>query len=126
MKDTLHLPLKAKWYDMIESGVKTEEYRVVKPYWIKRFCHFFQTNFYKTECKGVNCLGCMREMDYYDKRIGGGFSVYQYKRVCFSYGYTKCRMTFEIECISRGKGREEWGAPKYEDVFIIKLGKRIK
>ena len=23
----LDLPLKAKWYDMIESGVKTEEYR---------------------------------------------------------------------------------------------------
>lgn len=23
----LHLPLKAKWYEMIESGVKTEEYR---------------------------------------------------------------------------------------------------
>ena len=34
----LNLPLKAKWYDMIESGIKTEEYREFKPYWIKRFC----------------------------------------------------------------------------------------
>jgi hypothetical protein len=33
---TLHLPLKAKWYEMIESGVKTEEYREIKPYWIIR------------------------------------------------------------------------------------------
>ena len=33
---TLHLPLKAKWYEMIESGVKTEEYREIKPYWMKR------------------------------------------------------------------------------------------
>lgn len=32
----LDLPLKAKWYDMIESGVKPEEYREIKPYWEKR------------------------------------------------------------------------------------------
>ena len=33
---TLHLPLKKEWYNMIESGIKTEEYREVKPYWEKR------------------------------------------------------------------------------------------
>ena len=32
----LTLPLKAKWYDLIESGIKTEEYREDKPYWRKR------------------------------------------------------------------------------------------
>ena len=42
MNETLHLPLKAKWYDMIESGEKTEEYRVTKPYWIKRFCDLYK------------------------------------------------------------------------------------
>lgn len=31
---TLCLPLKKEWYKMIESGVKTEEYREIKPYWI--------------------------------------------------------------------------------------------
>jgi len=30
---TLHLTLKRRWYDMIESGVKREEYREIKPYW---------------------------------------------------------------------------------------------
>ena len=25
----LHLPLKAQWYNMIESGEKTEEYRMI-------------------------------------------------------------------------------------------------
>ncbi|WP_321532293.1 hypothetical protein [uncultured Desulfuromonas sp.] len=29
----LHLTLKKKWFDMIASGVKKEEYRDVKPYW---------------------------------------------------------------------------------------------
>lgn len=35
-KKILHLPLKAKWYNMIESGEKTEEYREIKDYWLKR------------------------------------------------------------------------------------------
>lgn len=34
-------------------------------------------------------------------------------------------MTFEIEEIKIGKGREEWGAESDKDYFIIKLGKRI-
>lgn len=33
-------------------------------------------------------------------------------------------MKFEIESITIGKGNPEWGAPT-EDVFIIKLGKRL-
>jgi len=32
----LHLVLKKKWFDLIESGEKTIEYREVKPYWTKR------------------------------------------------------------------------------------------
>ncbi len=32
----LHLTLKKKWFDMIASGVKKEEYREMKPYWHKR------------------------------------------------------------------------------------------
>lgn len=30
---TLHLTLKKKWFDMILSGEKTEEYRDIKPYY---------------------------------------------------------------------------------------------
>lgn len=33
----LHLTLRKKWFDMIASGEKTEEYREIKPYWEKRF-----------------------------------------------------------------------------------------
>ena len=94
---TLHLPLKAKWYEMIESGVKTEEYREIKPYWEKRLA----------PCDNSNSIK------------GKG-----YTHVKFSYGYTKRTMTFEIESITIGKGKPEWGAPT-EDVFIIKLGKRL-
>jgi len=30
---TLHLNLKRKWFDMILSGDKDEEYREIKPHW---------------------------------------------------------------------------------------------
>lgn len=33
---TLHLTLKKRWFDLIKSGHKTEEYREIKPYWSKR------------------------------------------------------------------------------------------
>lgn len=32
----LHLTLKKKWFDMILSGIKKEEYREIKPYWNTR------------------------------------------------------------------------------------------
>lgn len=32
----LHFSLKAKWYRMIESGEKPEEYREIKHYWAFR------------------------------------------------------------------------------------------
>ncbi|EMA3788857.1 hypothetical protein U2U65_003476 [Vibrio cholerae] len=33
---TLHLTLKKKWFELIKSGHKTEEYRKIKPYWDRR------------------------------------------------------------------------------------------
>lgn len=33
----LVLPIKKKWFDMIASGEKKEEYREIKPYWTSRF-----------------------------------------------------------------------------------------
>jgi len=36
----LHLNLKKKWFDMILSGEKTEEYREIKQYWTTRLKDF--------------------------------------------------------------------------------------
>lgn len=33
----LTLPIKKKWFDMIKSGEKKEEYREIKPYYESRF-----------------------------------------------------------------------------------------
>ena len=90
---------------MIERGVKTEEYREIKPYWSKRLIN--------TECP----LFSVR-FGYKQANENG------YTHVKFSYGYTKRTMTFKINEITIGKGNKDWGAPD-EDVFIIKLGERI-
>lgn len=34
------LPIKKKYFDMIKSGIKTEEYRELKPYYKSRFKEF--------------------------------------------------------------------------------------
>ena len=38
--ETLHLNLKKKWFDMIKSGEKKEEYREITEYWAVRFIDF--------------------------------------------------------------------------------------
>ena len=105
----LYLPLKKEWFEMIETGRKTEEYRAIKPYWLKRFCKN-----YSEECKFCCMLG-MCKCKCFEP-------VEEYTHVCFRYGYTKKTMTFKIENISVGFGEPEMGAPDFP-VFIIKFKK---
>ena len=101
---------------MIESGVKTEEYREIKPYWVNRLAQCYKWCALNVLTHLDRCKQC--HADFNDIRTNG------YTHVTFSYGYTKRTMTFEIKTIRIGKGRADWGAPD-EDVFIIELGERI-
>lgn len=47
MSDTLKLVLKKKWYQMIASGEKPEEYREITDYWGRRLTrHYDEVTFY--------------------------------------------------------------------------------
>jgi len=128
-KEILHLVLKSEWYDMIDSGVKTEEYREIKPYWEKRLLD------YKTLSDYVDKN--YKAMLWYEFLVHGSIEPHiddaphmfsrGYKQVIFRRGYHRDApsMTFDIKDICFGKGKKEWGAPRDNDVFIIKLGKRI-
>lgn len=110
--NTLHLILKRKWYDMIVSGEKPEEYREKKAYWANRF--LCQPSFgcgIKNTCKHVK-----------ESRV----SCDRYTHVCLHCGYTRTIVEFEIESITTGIGNTEWGAPENKEVFIIKFGKRTR
>lgn len=119
---TLCLPLKKEWYEKIESGIKTEEYREIKPYWVQRLTRYGNNEKLNGRLY-ANFLASSPEVLKYN--IENQLMCYSdYTHVKFSYGYTKRTMTFELEKITIGKGKPEWGAPD-EDVFIIHLGKRI-
>lgn len=50
----LHLTLKKKWFDMILSGEKQDEYREIKPYWTKRLTGKKHTHIQFTNGYGKN------------------------------------------------------------------------
>lgn len=93
---TLNLTLKRKWFDMIASGEKREEYREVKPYWIRRFT-----------LKAI----IFKSFDTITFRNG--------------YAKDAPTMVVECEGITIGKARPEWSDNWQGDVFIIKLGNII-
>lgn len=107
----LHLVLKGKWYDMIQSGEKKEEYREIRPYWMSRLTMCYGKGF--RDCKYRKCFEkkCLFERHF--------------DAICFHRGYTSQTMLFKLEEITIGKGNPDWGAPDYE-VFILKLGQKMK
>lgn len=118
---TLHLPLKAKWYEMIDSGVKTEEYRILSSHWVQRLLELANGR----RLKWIDAFPLsFHSIDIKNSMEMGVLKFRQFDAAKFAYGYTKRTMTFEIESITIGKGNPEWGAPT-EEVFIIKLGKRV-
>lgn len=93
----LHLTLKKKWFDMISSGEKKQEYREIKPYWMSRL---FATK------NGFD--GCR-----------------QFSAVEFKNGYATNSPIIRVQClgIDFGYGKPEWGAVAGTEYFVIKLGK---
>jgi len=92
----LKLTLKKKFFDMILSGDKKEEYREVKRYWQNRL----QINGYH-RFEFIN-------FDFVEFRNG--------------YATNAPRITIECKGISIGKAKPEWSDNWKGDVFIIKLG----
>lgn len=110
----LHLTLKKKWFDMIASGEKKEEYREIKPYWIKRLSREVYT-----DGQPVN--------------IYGRDSFNHFDFIEFKNGYSKGAPKFLIECkgIRIDKPFVCWyGNVNYDinngEVYVIKLGNIIK
>lgn len=97
--EMLTLPIKRKWYDMIASGEKKEEYRCLTPYYCKRFAN----------------LQLFWE--------GGKPQFYVRLRA----GYRKDSPQMVIVCwIDIGQGKPEWGAPPGEEVFRLHITQRIQ
>jgi len=123
----LDLPLKKEWYDMIESGVKKEEYRQIKPHWCNRLLYKYPLGI---KCYDGHMFDSITETNIENplchsyKYLIPKYGTRGYTHVRFRYGYTKRTMLFELKEIKIGMGKPEWGAPEDKEVFILKLGDR--
>ena len=130
----LHLVLKRKWWDDIESLVKPEEYRDIL-FWCVRLLNVDREGYgrFQKACKGDfedlkrQSGDSIKEFIRLLKQAiaDGIFEFRDYDAVCFHRGYTNVTMLYEFKGTSIGYGNPAWGAPTDEEVFIIKLGKRI-
>lgn len=97
---TLTLPLKRKWFDLIKSGIKKEEYRDLNDFWKKRL---YESN---------------------DITSGKWHLPKSFDTLVFTLGYPKAddterRLVFKNPKIRIDTGNPEWGAESGKQYFVI-------
>ena len=96
----LVLPIKKKWFDMIKSGEKKEEYREIKPYWTRRFLN-----------------------NLYDLTIYKDATIFSARgTIILKNGYQNNAP--KIKCLIELKqdyGKEEWGAEPNKLYYVLKI-----
>ncbi len=94
----LTLPIKKKWFDMIKSGEKKEEYRTRNDYYYTRF-----------------------------KKIIDNLEKGQDQYILLRNGYSSKNPTIKIkvENILIGGGKKEWGYIGPEMCFVIRIGEVV-
>lgn len=91
----LTLTIKKKWFDMIMSGEKKEEYREIKPYYDSRFRHVWQRSF-----------------------VGGKAP----RKIRFRNGYSADSPSFIAACtLDVGEGQPEWGAEPGKQYYRLHI-----
>lgn len=107
-KKVLTLSVKKEWFDKIVSNEKKEEYREIKPYWIKRLT---------TNCEVV--------YDVVAETYCGKVLYLPYTHVLFinGYGDDKPRIEKEIESIDIDRTRKGWCPDEFlgKEYFVIKF-----
>ena len=112
----LILPIKKKWFDMILSGEKKEEYREIKLYYISRFKALLGIS----DCNNEDFMVVVEVCTQYQ----GGTKPFN---VMFRNGYSKTSPSFIAKCtLSVGTGKEEWGAEKDKQYFILTIHEILK
>ena len=118
----LQLSLKKQWFEMTKSGVKTEDYREINHYWIKRLMTKKYNNIYQNEQEAID--GIIKHIDpnYLVKNHSKKFDSN-----IMTLGYPKSTdieriLRLEHKGIEIGYGKPEWGAEPNKLYFVIKHG----
>ena len=117
----LQLSLKKQWFEMTKSGIKTEDYREINTYWIKRLTSDFSFDINKyplklNEHKEVFNKGSMKPKDFTQNTM--------------TLGYPKSTdseriLRLEHKGIEIRTGNPEWGAEPNKLYFVIMHGNAL-
>lgn len=98
----LQMSLKKKWFEITKTGIKTEDYREISPYWVKRLCEVYSDN---------PKLICFKEFTQNTMTLGYPKS-----------GDTERILKLEHKGIEIRTGNPDWGAEPDKLYFVIKHG----
>lgn len=109
----LQLSLKKEWFEMTKSGIKTEDYREITPYWIKRLI----------EKDFSWCCETIEDIYSHLCACPNGF-FREFKINTMTLGYPKLEdkeriLKFEHKGIEIRSGKPEWGAEPNKLYFVI-------
>ena len=118
----LQLSLKKQWFDMTKSGIKTEDYREITPYWVKRLMQ----ESYLRICSNDDDL-----VDYIVFNIDVNFMLKhhakKFKTNTMTLGYPKSTdleriLKLEHKGIEIRTGNSDWGAEPDKLYFVVLHG----
>lgn len=122
----LQLSLKAKWFEMTKSGIKTEDYREITLYWTKRLMIKHPEDY------DVGMALCaIRDGYTFEKAYeiyGATLKVFTQNIMTLGYpksGDTERILKFEHKGIEIRTGNPDWGAEPNKLYFVIKHGNLI-
>ena len=118
----LILPIKKKWFDMIRSGEKKEEYREIKSYYTSRLHNEIQI------LDSFGQLNYVKQFSYFNEegndvvtKIKDG-NMQFYVDVKFRNGYSNNSPSFDATCrVTIGQGNPKWGAEPNKEYYILRI-----
>ena len=111
----LTLPIKKKWFDMLLSGEKKQEYREIKPYYTRRFQKILSPDLTRKDGS--------ESPPWIEACRAGQYAKTPFK-VLFRNGYSAASPSFVADvCLSIGGGKESWGAEAGKDYYVLEIQK---
>lgn len=118
----LILPIKKRWFDMILSGEKKEEYRDIKEYYETRFQNLFGAITIHPLYPPDNFLDRSEFELLQGEAVPEEIRKDSVQEIIFRNGYSKDSKAIKARCRLRtGKGRPEWGAEPDKQYYILEI-----
>ena len=127
----LQLSLKTKWFEMTKAYIKTEDYRDINEYWVKRFIYYKESKLTVEEI--IRFIKNYKHYGYVD--VSAIFTYHdlsfkEFKQNIMTLGYPKSTdkekiLNIEHKGIEIRTGNSVWGAEPNKLYFVIKHGKII-